>query len=190
MWGHHLRVDLAAGRYRTLVCAVNDEDNSHGIIGEVLELITTSQWTVKTATSFAKVFHDAVSLHAADDREPFVLKFDLDQVLILAMLRPRGKDHFTLGDLSRGFRTVTKMLDGRRDRQPVASVSFLDAKANRLVDANGQQPSFESVLRVMKEAGFKGDVYPAPSMWQMAPTGVFASYPFPESLDTMRTGGF
>jgi hypothetical protein len=189
-WGQHLLADLAAGRYRTLICGVNDVDNSHGILGEVLEIVTTSQWTVKTATSYAKMFHESVHVHAADDHEPFVLKYDLDQVLILGMLRPRGRDHFTLDDIHRGFRTVAKMLHGRRDRLPAASVSFLGAKSNRLAGPDGREPSFESVLRVMYDAGYREDIYPSSGMWEVAPTGVFATYPFPESLDTMRRGGF
>ena len=64
-------------------------------------------------------------MHAAHDREPYVLKFDLDSVLILALMR-RGRDHFTPDDLSRGFITVTKMLADRRDWLPVCSVSFLN----------------------------------------------------------------
>jgi hypothetical protein len=42
----------------------------------------------------------------------------------------------------------------------------------------------------MYDAGYREDVYPSPGMWEVAPTGVFATYPFPESLDTMRRGGF
>lgn len=190
MWGQHLLADLVAGHYRTVVCAVNDTDNSHGIIGELFELIATSQWTVKSATSFAKMFHESVTIHAAEDREPYILKFDLDRVLILALLRPVKRDHLTVEDLSHGFQTVQKMLAGRRDRWPVATVSFLGAKSNRLVAEKGGEPSFETVLRTMYEAGYRGDVYPSLGMWEMAPTAVFASYPFPESLDVMRTGGF
>jgi hypothetical protein len=189
-WGQHLLADLVAGRYRTAVCAVNDVDNSHGIVGELLELVPTSQWNVDTATAYARVFHESVAIHAPGDREPFILKFDLDQLLIMAILRPRGRDHFTLEDLSRGFQTVTKMLVGRRERWPVASVSFLGAKSNRLLDHDGRAPPFESVLRTMFEAGYRGDVYPSLGMWELAPTGVFASYPFPESLNVMRSGGF
>jgi len=188
LWGQHLLADLVAGRYRTVVCGVNDHDNSHGILGELLELVSTSQWTVKSATAYAKMFHDSVAVHAAGDREPYILKYDLDQLMILGLLGPAGRTHFTLEDLARGFRTVSRMLAGRRERMPVASVSFLGAKSNRLVGADGSEPSFESVLRVMHEAGFRGDVYPSLAMWEMAPTGVFASYPFPESLDRMRSG--
>jgi hypothetical protein len=136
------------------------------------------------------MFSDSVSIHAAADREPYILKYDLDSLLILALLRPQNRDHFTLDDLSRGFATVTKMLQGRRERLPVASVSFLSAKSNRLVGPDGREPTFESVLRVMYEAGYRGDVYPSLGMWELAPTGVFASFPFPESLDVMRKGGF
>ncbi len=189
-WGQHLLADLVAGRYRTAVCAVNDADNTHGIVGELLQLVPTSQWNVKTATAYARMFHESVAVHAPEDREPYVLKFDLDRLLIMAILRPRDRDHFTLDDLSRGFQTVAKMLTGRRERWPVASVSFLGAKSNQLVDTDGREPSFESVLRTMFEAGYRGDVYPSLGMWELAPTGAFASYPFPDSLDVMRSGGF
>lgn len=189
-WGQHILADLVAGRYRTAVCAVNDLDNSHGIVGELLDLVETSQWNVKTATAYAKMFHESVAVHADDDSEPYVLKFDLDRILIMAILRPRDRDHFTLEDLSRGFKTVAKMLAGRRERWPVASVSFLGAKSNRLIDGDGKEPTFETVLRTMFEAGYRGDVYPALGMWELAPTGAFASYPFPDSLKVMRSGGF
>lgn len=190
MWGQHLLADLVDGRYRAVVCGVNDTDNTHGIIGELFDLITTSQWSTAAATSYAKMFHESAALHASMDREPYILKYDLDSLMILALLRPKGKDHLTLTDIARGFKTVAKMLDGRRERWPVASVSFLGAKSNRLIDEDGHEPSFESVLRTMYDAGFRGDVYPSLGMWEIAPTGVFATYPFPESLDVMRSGGF
>ena len=82
------------------------------------------------------------------------------------------------------------MVETRYDRLAVASVSFLGAKSNRLLGKNGQEPSFETVLRTMFEAGYRGDVYPSLGMWEVAPTGVFASYPFPNSLKVMREGGF
>ncbi len=189
-WGQHLLADLVAGRYRTAICAINDVDNSHGIVGELLDLVATSQWNVRTATAYARMFHESVAVHAPGDHEPYILKFDLDRLLIMAILRPRNQDHFTQRDLSRGFQTVAKMLDGRRERWPAASVSFLGAKSNRLVDDEGRAPPFESVLRAMFEAGYRGDVYASLGMWELAPTGVFASYPFPESLDIMRAGGF
>ena len=189
-WGQHLLADIMAGRYRTVVCGVNDDDNTHGIVGELLDLVPTSQWSTKSATSFAKMFHQSTAVHAADDREPYILKFDLDRLLVLGILRPAGRDHFTLEDLARGFSTIQKMLMGRRERWPTASVSFLGAKSNRLVGPDGREPAFESVLRTMYDAGYRGDVYPSLGMWELAPTGVFASYPFPESLDDMRRGGF
>ena len=189
-WGQHLLADLVAGRYRTAICAVNDVDNSHGIVGELLELVPTSQWNDKSATAYARMFHESVATHAPHDHEPYILKFDLDRLLILAILRPRDRDHFTLEDLARGFQTVAKMLAGRRERWPVASVSFLGAKSNHLVGSDDEEPPFESVLRVMYEAGYRGDIYPSLGMWELAPTGAFASYPFPESLNVMRSGGF
>lgn len=58
------------------------------------------------------------------------------------------------------------------------------------MNEKGEEPSFEAVLRTMYDAGFRGDAYPSLGMWQLAPTGVFASYPFPASLKVMRSGGF
>ncbi|MDX2131244.1 MAG: hypothetical protein SFY69_04235 [Planctomycetota bacterium] len=188
LWGQDLLRDLIDGRYRAVVCGVNDADNSHGIIAHLVELVTSSQWSAKSVTSYAKMFQESVAVHAAQDREPYVLKFDLDRLLILAILRPKGRDHFTIDDLSRGFKTVTRMLDERHDRWPAASVSFLNAKANRLVGPSGAEPSFESVLRTMFNAGFRGDVYAAPAMWRFGTVGVFPTYPFPAGLEQMRRG--
>ncbi len=188
LWGQDMLLDVLDGRYRTVVCAVNDDDNAHGIISQIVQLITTSQWSAQSITSYAKVFQDSVALHATGDREPYVLKYDLDSVLVLALLRPQGRDHFTTEDLGRGFRTIQKMLSGRPDRRPVATVSFLDGVSNRVLAADGQQPSFEAVLSTMFEAGYRGDVYPSPSMWNHGHVGVFPTYPFPEGLDRMRQG--
>lgn len=188
MWGQDMLRDMLDGRYRAVICGVNDTDNSHGIIAQLVDLIPSSQWTARGVTSFAKMFQDSVSIHAARDREPYVLKYDLDQLIILALLRPQGREYFTLEDLSRGFATVVKMLRGRRDRLPVASVSFLNARVNRLQDGEGKEPSFETVLRTMYQAGFRGDVFPAPAHWRFGNVGTFPSYPFPEGIEQMRKG--
>ncbi len=188
MWGQDLLRDLLDGRYRTVVCGVNDHDNSHGIIAQLVELIPASQWSVKGVTSFARMFQESVGIHAAHDKEPYILKLDLDSVLILGVLRPKGRDHFTIADLGRGFRTVTKMLKDRRERTPVAAVSFLNARANRLTGSGSNEPSFETVLRTMFESGFRGDVYPSPKMWRSGQVGVFPNYPFPEGVERMRDG--
>lgn len=187
-WGQHLLDDVVDGRYRTVICGVNDSDNGRGVLGEILKLVPTSQWTLASATSYAKVFRNALQLHAREDREPYVLKFDLDRLLVLALLRPTGRDHFNLEDLYRGFRTISRMLEGRHDRRPVASVSFLGAKSNRLLDHSGGEPSLEAVLHAMHSAGFDGDVYPPVGLWETPVTGVFARFPFPESVDQMRQG--
>ena len=190
LWGQDMLRDMLDGRYRTVICGVNSDDNDSGVIAQLVNLVTASQWSSNSVTSYAKMFHDAVSIHAAKDREPYILKFDLDSVLVLALLRPKEQDYFTLTDLSRGFATVNKMLQGRPDRSPVCSVSFLGAKSNRLVvDHDSQaEPSFETVLRTMYAAGFRGDIYPAPQMWERADVGVFPSYPFPAGLERMRAG--
>jgi len=184
-WGQHLLADLLANRYRTLICGVNPEDNSHGIIGELAELLPTSQWNAKSITQHARTFADSIP-----EDEVLVLKYDMDAVTVLAILRPPGRDHFRLEDLSRGFRKVAQMTENRFDRMPCASVSFLGAKSNRLISDDGREPTFEAVLRAMFESGYRGDVFPSLGMWQLAPTAVFASYPFPKSLDVMRSGGF
>lgn len=188
LWGQDLLRDLLDGRYRTVVCGVNDSDNSHGIIAQLVELMSTSQWSAKAVTSYARMFQDSVAIHAARDKEPYIIKIDLDRLLILGVLRPHGRDHFTLDDLSRGFGTVAKMLKDRHERWPVASVSFLNARANRLQERDKREPSFESVLRTMYDAGFRGDIYPSPAMWRFGHVGVFPSYPFPEGLERMRAG--
>ena len=82
------------------------------------------------------------------------------------------------------------MVRRKTQRLPTASVSFLGAHANKLVDEHDREPSFETVLRSMHDSGFTGDVYPAPWMWESAPTAVYARYPFPASLEAMREGGF
>lgn len=188
LWGQDMLSDLVDGRYRAVICGVNDEDNSRGIISQLVNLVGASQWTDQSVTSYAKMFQESVAVHSAQDREPYVLKYDLDSILVLALLRPRGRDHFTSQDLARGFQTVVKMLRGRRERLPVASVSFLGARSNRLTGPDGEEPSFEAVLRIMHSAGYRGDVYPSPQMWGVGSIGVFPSYPFPEGVERMREG--
>lgn len=181
MWGQSLLDDLLAGRYRSLVCAVNAHDNSHGIIAQVADLLPTSQWTESTITGHAAQF---VQPHHVT-----VVKYDLDIIEVLALLRPQEHEHMSLEDLARGFKIVAEMLRRRSSRLPSTSVSFLGASANALVDDQGNEPTFETVLRTMYESQYDGDVYPAPYMWESA-TGVYARYPFPVSLERMREGGF
>lgn len=185
MWGQHLLEDLLAGRYRTLVCAVNDGDNSHGIIAQLAKLLPTSQWEEQSITAHAKLFGQGNPGAATR-----VLKYDMDAIEVLAVLRPAGRDHLTLDNLAQAMRIVKEMIARRSDRRPSASVSFLGARSNALKNAEGREPSLEAVLRVMHEAGYAGDVYPAPSMWESAPTAVYARYPFPAGLESMREGGF
>jgi hypothetical protein len=186
-WGQHLLADVLARRYRTLVCGVNPEDNSRGIIGELAALVPTSQWNAESITAYARTFSRSIG---KDD--VLVLKYDMDFVTVLGLLRPPGRDYFVVDDLKRGFRKVAQMVETRYDRLAVASVSFLGAKSNRLVisASDMREPSFETVMRTMFESGYRGDVYPSLRMWEIAPTGVFANYPFPDSLKTMRSGGF
>lgn len=181
MWGQHMLEDLLAGRYRSLVCAVNAQDNSHGIINQLATLLPTSQWEERSITKFAQQF--------AEDDTIKVLKYDMDTIEVLALLRPSSRERMTLKDLSKGFKIVSDMIRLRPQRRPSASVSFLGARSNALVDSTGKEPSFETVLRIMYEAGYTGDVYPSPAMWAVAPTAVYARYPFPPSLESMRHGG-
>ncbi len=182
MWGHHLLEDLLAGRYRSLVCAVNPEDNSRGMIGHLSRLLPTSHWSIHAINEYARQF--------ASQERVTVLKYDMDTVEVLALLRPTSHDHLTLDDLAHGFTLVSEMIRRKTERLPTASVSFLGSAGNRLLDEAGEQPSFERVLQTMHDAGFAGDVYPAPFMWEMGETALFARYPFPDSLSKMREGGF
>jgi hypothetical protein len=183
MWGQHLLEDLLNGRYRSLVCAVNATDNSRGIVAQLAALLPTSQWDEASITANARQFA------AAGDRVK-VLKFDMDLVEVLAILRPTKHKNLSIEDLSQAFEIVSEMVRRKPGRLPSASVSFLDARANALLDRNGHEPSFEAVLRTMYEAGYTGDVYPSPSLWKRAPTGVYARYPFSPTLDRLRDGGF
>ncbi len=182
LWGQHLIDDLLDGRYRTLVCGVNAQDNSRGIIGQVAAMLPTSQWDHQAITDHARRL---VQKHTVA-----VVKYDMDAVEVLGLLRPSSRKHLTLEDLSVGFGIAAEMIRRKPQRDPSASVSFLGAQVNRLLGDDGEDPSFETVLRTMHQSGYGGDVYPAPGFWQMAPTGVFARYPFPPALETMRQGGF
>jgi hypothetical protein len=117
-----------------------------------------------------------------------VLRLDMGLVEVFAMVRPAHKDALTLEDLEQGFRIVTQLLRHHSEWQPTATVSFLEGRANKLVDEEGVEPSLESVLRTMYGAGYAGDVFPAPAMFEAAPTAFFSRYPFPGSLEQMRNG--
>ncbi|MEX0778076.1 MAG: hypothetical protein WD042_20420 [Phycisphaeraceae bacterium] len=182
MWGQHLLEDVLDGRYASLVCGVNAQDNSRGIIAQVSALLRTSQWDHAGITQHARrlVQKNTVS----------VVKFDLDTVEVLGLLRPSSREELSLEDLAVGFGIVAQMISRKPQRRPSASVSFLGAQVNRLVNEHGAEPSFETVLRTMHTAGYEGDVYPAVGMWRLTNTGVFGRYPFPASLESMRQGGF
>jgi hypothetical protein len=183
-WGQFLLNDMLTSRYRTLICGVNPVDNSRGIISLIADALPTSQWDNDSITKYAKGYAEL------SPDKTLVLKYDMDDVKVFALLRPHNRNVFTMDDFRSGFEKVSQMAEGRRDRMPMASVSFLGAKSNKLVDEHGNEPSFETVLRTMHEAGYRGDVFPSVRMWELAPTGVFATYPFPASLKVMRSGGF
>ena len=182
MWGQHLVEDVLAGRYCSLVCAVNAVDNSRGIIAQLAELLPTSQWDAASITAYAQQF-------ATGTARAKVLKYDMDAVEVLAILRPPDQPRLRLSDLKLGFGIVAEMLNHHSGRWPSASVNFLGAQANQLLGEDGQEPRFESVLRTMHEAGYYGDVYPSPAMWRCGGIGVFPRYPYPRTLDVLRNGG-
>jgi len=183
MWGQHLLEDLVAGRYRTLVCAVNADDNSRGIIAQLAALLPTSQWDEASITAYARQFAQA-------GERVKVLKYDMDMVEVLAVLRPAHSHNLTVAQLGEAFGIVSEMIHRRSGRHPAASVSFLGARANLLVDGKGSEPTFETVLRAMYDRGYTGDVYPSPAMWHFGKIGLFPRYPFSPALDRMRDGGF
>ena len=186
MWGQHLLDDVRLGRYKSLVCAVNGRDNSHGIISQLAAMLPTSQWDEKAITAYAAHFAQP----SGGRSRPKVLKIDMDMVEVLAILRPPESAHLTVEHLSHAFGIVAEMIGHNSRRLPSASVSFLGARANALVDGKGQEPSLETVLRTIYDAGYTGDVYPPPAMWRVSDVDLFARYPFAGSLDHRRSGGF
>ena len=186
MWGQHLLDDVLLGRYKSLVCAVNGRDNSHGIISQLAAVLPTSQWDEKAITAYAAHFAQPNGGRG----RPKVLKIDMDMVEVLAILRPPESPYLTVEHLSHAFRIVSEMIGHNARRLPSASVSFLGARANALIDDKGREPTFETVLRMMYEAGYTGDVYPPPAMWRVSDVNLFARYPFAGALDARRSGGF
>ena len=185
LWGQHLLEDLLAGRYRSLVCAVNPEDNSRGIIAQLAALLPTSQWDERSITANAKQF--AGTSPGGVERVK-VLKFDMDVVEVLAVLRPAQRN-LTTDDLANAFRIVSEMIDRKPGRLPSASVSFLahgrTCWSGRTEKSRASKPSC-----AMHQGGYSGDVYPSPQMWHLEKIGLFPRYPFPETLDQLRRGGF
>jgi len=183
-WGQHLTDDIVARRYGSLACSVNTEDNSRGIIAKLADQLHTSQWDSRTITEHAR-------RHAREGRVTIV-KYDMDAIEVLALLRPAGQESLSLDDLHAGFGMIAQMVKTKPQRRlPIASVSFIGSKANKLIDrSTGSSPTLETVLRTMLDAGFAGDVYPPPAMWRNAPEVVFARYPFPDSINRMRDGGY
>lgn len=182
MWGQHLLEDLLGGRYRSFVCAVNTRDNSRGIIGQIAALLPTTQWNEQAVTAYAVRFSEGAE-------RAKIVKYEMDMLEVLAILRPPEADYLSVDHLASAFRLIAEMIRHRTSRVPTASVSFLGARANALVDEHGVEPAFETVLRVMYEAGFHGDVYPSPAMWARQDIGLYPRYPFPAALDEMRSGG-
>jgi len=162
------------------------QDNSRGIIAQLATLLPTSQWDERSITANAKTFG---TTGPSGGERVKVLKYDMDLVEVLAILRPANRS-LTVDDLRSAFKIVSEMIARKPGRIPSASVSFLGARANKLVGADGKEPSFETVLRAMHEGGYSGDVYPSPQMWHLAKIGLFPRYPFPGTLDQLRRGGF
>jgi len=132
MWGQKLRDDLLAGRYRSLICAVNAQEIRHDIIAQVADLLPTSQWTEQMITSHARQF--------VQPRHATVAKHDLDVIGVLALLRPREHAHLSLEDVARGFKIVAERIRRKTSRLPTTSVSILGAHANLLVEEQGKEP--------------------------------------------------
>src|SRR5262245_65452826 len=86
LWGQDLLRDLLDGRYRTVVCGVNDTDNSHGIIAQLVELVATSQWYAKSVTSYARMFQESEAIHEAQDRETYVTRVELARTLTIDVI--------------------------------------------------------------------------------------------------------
>ena len=92
MWGQHLLEDLLLGRYRSFVCAVNTRDNSRGIIGQLAALLPTTQWNEQSVTAYAVRFSAGVE-------RVKIVKYEMDMLEVLAILRPPGAAHLTVDHL-------------------------------------------------------------------------------------------
>jgi len=103
MWGQHLLEDLVLGRYRSLVCAVNTRDNSRGIIGQVAALLPTTQWNEQSVTAYALRF-------SAGPERVKIIKYEMDMLEVLAILRPPGAEHLTVDHLASAFRIISEMI--------------------------------------------------------------------------------
>ena len=114
----------------------------------------------------------------------------MDSVEVLVLLRPTGHEYPALDDLLDGFTIVSEMVRRKTRRMPSAPGSFLGAHTNAPVDENGQDQPSKLCYEPSNRGGYTGDVYPATLMWESAPTSVYARYPFPASIETMRHGGF
>src|SRR5436190_1693725 len=81
------------------------------------EKLPTSQWNEGSITDYAG--------HFVQPHHVTVVKYDMDRVKVLSLLRPAQHQHLTPEDLAEGFRRISAMLHARPDRLPVASVCFL-----------------------------------------------------------------
>ena len=89
-WGQFLLNDMLTSKYRTLVCGVNPVDNSRGIINLIAQALPTSQWDNESITKYAKGYAEL------SPEKTLVLKYDMDDVKVFALLRPHNRDVFTL----------------------------------------------------------------------------------------------
>src|SRR5205823_4764017 len=108
---------------------------------QLAAFLPTSQWDEQSITAYARHFDTGDKAR--------VIKYDMDAVEVLAILRPAGREKLTLTDLSSAMQTAVEMIRSKPGRIPTASVSFLEAHANVLVDQQGKPPTFETVLRTM-----------------------------------------
>ena len=132
--------DLLLGRYRSVVCAVNARDNSHGLIGQLATMLPTTQWDERSVTAYATQFGGG-----DNDNRVKVIKYDMDMVEVLAILRPAKAPQLTLDHLSSAFRIIAQMISHRTTRLPTASVSFLGARANALAKVTGGGEAFRAI---------------------------------------------
>ena len=107
-WGQFLLADMMSRRYRTLICGVNPEDNSRGLISTIGEMIPTSQWDNESITKYARGYAEL------SPDKVLVLKYDMDEVNVLALLRPLNRDAFTLDDLKTGLYNGKQILEPKK----------------------------------------------------------------------------
>ena len=186
--GQDMLGDMLDGRYhRGGVRGVNDEDNSHGIIAQLVDPIHYVAVDGQGRDEFcADVPGVGVDPRGAD-REPYVLKYDLDSLLIPALLVSEGRPPL------HARRPVAGSLDGGEDarerRERLAGgereFSSTPGRTNCTRRRRGSRVSRPFCGRCTRRGSGRCGTA---RRRLLRGAGVFRPYPSPEGIEQMRQG--